>query len=127
MTHFHIDQEYKEWEPVVWLLFVLAGGTTDPDNIVLLCSAHHRALHRGEFGIVARGHQLFSFHSPDGSLLPDSPPTSTPIGWRPDPHIAPDGLTTINGGRLELGYTTEVLHAAWAWRRAQAATLPAAA
>ena len=95
------------------------GGTTDPDNIVLLCSTHHRALHRGEFGIVARGHQLFTFHAPDGSLLPDAPPTSTPTGWSPDPRVAPDGLSTVNGGRLELGYTTEVLYAAWAWRRQQ--------
>jgi hypothetical protein len=95
------------------------GGTTDPDNIVLLCSTHHRALHRGEFGIVARGHQLFTFHAPDGSLLPDAPPTTVPTGWTPDRDIAPDGLSTINGGKLDLGYTTEVLHAAWEWRRQQ--------
>jgi hypothetical protein len=95
------------------------GGTTDPDNIVLLCSTHHRALHRGEFGIVARGHQLFTFHAPDGSLLPDAPPVAATDAWRPDRRIPADGLSTINGGTLDLGYTTEVLYAAWAWRRQQ--------
>ncbi|GAA1909041.1 HNH endonuclease [Williamsia serinedens] len=102
------------------------GGTTDPDNIVLLCSTHHRALHRGEFGIVARGHQLFTFHTPDGSLLRDAPAMTAPTGWRPDTAVPVDGLTTVNGGKLDLGYTTEVLYAAWAWRREQAEQVAAA-
>lgn len=101
------------------------GGTTDPDNIVLLCSTHHRALHRGDFGIVARGHQLFTFHAPDGSLLPEAPPMTVPTGWNPDPRIPADGMSTINGGPLDLGYTTEVLYAAWAWRRQQSEVLAA--
>lgn len=101
------------------------GGTTDPDNIVLLCSTHHRSLHRGEFGIVARGHQLFTFHAPDGSLLPDAPPMAAPSGWTPDRRIPADGLTTMNGGTLDLGYTTEVLYAAWEWRRQQSGVLVA--
>jgi hypothetical protein len=28
------------------------GGTTDPANLVCLCSAHHRAHHRGELAIA---------------------------------------------------------------------------
>ncbi|MFD0926096.1 HNH endonuclease signature motif containing protein [Williamsia deligens] len=95
------------------------GGTTDPDNLILLCSTHHRALHRGEYGIAARGHQLFSFHAPDGTLLPDAPTTRAATGWAPNRAIATDGLATIGGGTLDLGYTTEVLHTAWAWRRRQ--------
>lgn len=30
-THFNIGHEYAEWEPVVWLLFQLAGGRIDPN------------------------------------------------------------------------------------------------
>ena len=44
------------------------GGGHDADNLVVLCSAHHRALHRGQLAItgsVARG---LAFHRSDGAL-----------------------------------------------------------
>ncbi|MGZ8177791.1 hypothetical protein ACXVUM_07650 [Williamsia sp. SKLECPSW1] len=50
---------------------------------------------------------------------------AAPSGWTPDRRIPTDGLSTINGGKLYLGYTTEVLHAAWAWRRQQSEVLVA--
>lgn len=31
-THFELGQAYPEWEPYVWLLFMLAGGTVDPNK-----------------------------------------------------------------------------------------------
>ena len=31
-THFEIGTEYAEWEPVVWLLFQLEGGTVNPND-----------------------------------------------------------------------------------------------
>lgn len=95
------------------------GGTTDPDNLVLLCSAHHRALHNGEFAIITRGHQRFTFHRTDGTLIETAPTTQTPGDWKPDLTIEPDAVEPVGGGRLDLGYTTEVLYAAWALRTAQ--------
>ncbi len=89
------------------------GGRTEPDNLIMLCGTHHRALHRGEFGIKALGGQRFSFHRPSGTVIETAPPTSTPDGWTPDPAIAEDATMSVAGGRLDLGYTTEVLYAIW--------------
>ncbi|MGC5256048.1 DUF222 domain-containing protein [Gordonia sp. DT218] len=97
--------------------FVSHGGTTEPDNLILLCSTHHRALHRGEFSIRALGEQQFSFHRSDGSIIDDAPPMRAPDDWHPDSGIDDDAVLPINPGRrLDLGYTTEVLHAVWAWK-----------
>lgn len=102
------------------------GGTTDTDNLILLCSTHHRALHNGEFAITPRGHQQFTFHRADGSLIETAPSTRSPGGWQPDATIAPDAVVPVGGGRLNLGYTTEVLYATWEWRAAQRAQSTAA-
>ncbi|MGU3291322.1 DUF222 domain-containing protein [Williamsia sp. M5A3_1d] len=102
------------------------GGTTDPDNLIMLCSTHHRALHHGAFTIRARGGQQFTFHRPDGTLIETAPTTSAPVNWRADPAIAPDAIEPVGGGRLDLGYTLEVLYAAWEWRTGQHTTPTAA-
>jgi hypothetical protein len=31
-THYQIDEEYGEWEDIVWLLFMLEGGTVNPNR-----------------------------------------------------------------------------------------------
>ena len=41
----------SRWLHVHHLLHWEDGGTTDPENLVSLCSAHHRAHHRGELTI----------------------------------------------------------------------------
>jgi HNH endonuclease len=50
-----------------------AGGHTDLDNLVLLCSDHHRRLHDGETSIVALGRQRFRFHGSQGAVRPPAP------------------------------------------------------
>lgn len=102
------------------------GGTTDPDNLILLCGTHHRALHRGEFGIIAKGRQQFTFHRPSGSVIERAPATGTPDGWQPNPDIAADATTPVGGGRLDLHYTTEVLYQVWAWKARHEQELAAA-
>lgn len=104
------------------------NGTTDPDNLILLCSAHHRALHRGEFAITALGGQQFSFHRSDGSTIERAPAVHKPDGWKPDTTIDDDAVLPINPGRhLDAGYATEVLYAAWAWKARQPDDVLAAA
>jgi hypothetical protein len=49
------------------------GGTTDLDNLLLLCGEHHRALHEGAFTITALGHQKFRFATPRGVRLDPAP------------------------------------------------------
>ncbi|WFP25978.1 DUF222 domain-containing protein [Gordonia hongkongensis] len=99
------------------VVFWSAGGRTDPDNLILLCGSCHRSLHRGEFAITAHGLQRFTFHRPDGTEIEVAPPTSRPGGWRPDQRIGVDATVPIGGGRMDLGYTTEVLYAVWEWKQ----------
>jgi hypothetical protein len=43
------------------------GGDHDPDKLILLCAAHHRAQHRGELVIEGRASTCFRFQHADGS------------------------------------------------------------
>jgi hypothetical protein len=43
------------------------GGSHDPENLVTLCSAHHRALHRGELVVDGRVSEALTFRHADGS------------------------------------------------------------
>ncbi|MFC9978853.1 HNH endonuclease [Gordonia sp. NPDC127522] len=99
------------------VVFWSAGGRTDPDNLILLCGSCHRSLHRGEFAITAHRKQRFTFHRPDGSEIEVAPPTSKPSEWQPNPRISTDATVPIGGGRMDLGYTTEVLYAVWEWKQ----------
>ncbi len=89
------------------------GGTTDPDNLILLCGYHHRALHDGDFVVVSLGKQQFRFQTPAGSELQPAPPMSKPASWYPDRTVAFDALTPEGNGPLNVGYATEVLYAEW--------------
>jgi hypothetical protein len=54
------------------------GGTHDPDTLVTLCAAHHRAEHRGQLVIAGRVSTGLVFRHADG----------TPYGQDVDPRIA---------------------------------------
>jgi len=66
------------------------GGRTDLDNLVLLCSHHHRLLHELGYTMTTKSPGVFGFHRPDGTLIDlapsnpgstastGSPPTCTP-------------------------------------------------
>jgi hypothetical protein len=43
------------------------GGAHDEDNLIVLCSAHHRALHRGQLAITGRVDQGLAFRRADGA------------------------------------------------------------
>ena len=103
------------------------GGDTTPDNLVLLCSSHHRSLHRGEFLIRAHALQQFTFHRQnDHQPIEQAPPTSVPGVWRPAA-ISDDAVVPENPGPLNLGYTTEVLYASWRFKQSAAARADRAA
>jgi hypothetical protein len=46
------------------------GGPTDGDNLVVLCPAHHRAVHEGGWSIAVDGRRGFTFHDPNGRAVP---------------------------------------------------------
>ena len=47
------------------------GGSTDPDNLVLLCRRHHTAVHEGGFAVAVTP-AGWEFHRPDGVPIPPS-------------------------------------------------------
>jgi hypothetical protein len=46
------------------------GGETTLENLTLLCSHHHRALHEGRFRIRRDADGAFYFQRPDGRAIP---------------------------------------------------------
>ena len=107
------------------------GGETRLDNLLLLCSRHHRALHEGGFQIrrvagegelqIRRpaGGDSFQFLSPTGRAIPEVP-ASPPIQGDPvremvarnaDAGVVPDAWTATplwNGDRLDLSLAVDM-------------------
>jgi hypothetical protein len=46
------------------------GGKTNPDNMTLLCTHHHRLLHEGGFRIVKEADETLRFVTADGRSIP---------------------------------------------------------
>jgi hypothetical protein len=53
------------------------GGETSLENIMLLCSAHHRLVHEGCYTIQRDAHDRWYFRRPDGRAIPAQ-------GYQPD-------------------------------------------
>ena len=49
------------------------GGRTEIDNLVQLCSHHHRLVHEGGFMVERVDRRRVRFRRPDGALIPDIP------------------------------------------------------
>jgi hypothetical protein len=64
------------------------GGPTDRENLVLLCRFHHRLVHEDGFTVCADEAERFSFHRPDGLLVPHTGPPP-PREARPRPRSSP--------------------------------------
>jgi hypothetical protein len=47
------------------------GGETSLDNLMLLCTKHHTAVHEGGFTIRRNFRDQWTFHRPDGIAVPD--------------------------------------------------------
>ena len=77
------------------------GGETSPDNLLMLCRAHHWAVHEGGAGVQGRAPQRLVFRRPDGRVLPASP-VPFPVNGRPGEALK-DGNRSA---RLEITATT---------------------
>jgi hypothetical protein len=82
------------------------GGPTDIDNLMLLCPAHHRLFHEGDYSIDAHGDGKFTFRTPDGRAI--EPP---PLRTGPDATPTASGVPRASdgGGRYDLGLTLDAL------------------
>jgi hypothetical protein len=90
------------------------GGKTIMANLVLLCRAHHHAVHDDVFRIVSAGHQRFRYLLPDGREIPKhiDPSEHADPTWIEDEHaaIAPTAATTRwDGTRLDREYAVAAL------------------
>jgi len=72
------------------------GGETRLDNLVLLCSRHHRCVHEAGYSVRARGDGRLEFRDPWGAPIPHVP--------RPPPGDA--GLLVSHNRGLDIGPKT---------------------
>ena len=87
------------------------GGPTDLDNLLLICPAHHRAVHEVGYTIATLGDGRFAFYRPDGARLPETGPpvdvgsASTPL------HGIDAHAITWAGERLDVDMLVQALAA----------------
>jgi hypothetical protein len=83
-----------------------AGGETSLDNLLLLCTRHHRLVHEGGFSIAKDYLDRWYFRRPDGVAVPQ-------CGYRPEDMIDDDidgkVYTLVNNPSSEGYPTAEVL------------------
>jgi hypothetical protein len=77
------------------------GGSNDPDNLVVLCGAHHGALHRGRLHIDGTVSTGLRFRHADG----------TGYGFMPSPVLAEASAQTF-AGLKKLGFPEKTARAA---------------
>jgi hypothetical protein len=53
------------------------GGSNDPSNLITLCGAHHRAVHRGELSITGSVKEGVCFRHADGTAYGQAPDPRT--------------------------------------------------
>jgi hypothetical protein len=93
------------------------GGPTAIENLVQLCSFHHRLVHEGGFHVERIGRRGIRFRRPDGRVIADAP---LHTGLREPAleiqnrarNICPDAYTIrplSEGDRLDYGLATEAL------------------
>jgi hypothetical protein len=72
----------RRWVDAHHISHFVDGGETSRDNLILLCTAHHRLVHEGGFRVSgdATGPR---FERPDGSLITPPPIDVTPGTWLP--------------------------------------------
>ncbi len=53
-------------------------------------------------------------------MIDVSPATRAPGRWSPDERVAANATVPVGGGKLDLGYATEVIYAVWEWKERNA-------
>jgi hypothetical protein len=65
--------ENRRWVDAHHIVHWARGGQTKIDNLVLLCSRHHRLVHEGGFGVARVADGSLVFRRPDGRPVPAVP------------------------------------------------------
>ncbi|MGH2759342.1 MAG: DUF222 domain-containing protein [Actinomycetota bacterium] len=64
----------KRWAAIHHILPWGQGGSTDYDNLVMLCGYHHRKLHEGGWRVEGEPNRDLRFIAPDGRVWTQGPP-----------------------------------------------------
>jgi len=86
----------SSWCDAHHIIHWLDHGRTDLDNLVLLCSAHHRCVHEGGWNLTHAGGSLV-FTDPAGRTLAAEPPTARFRLSPPSQPPPPDLPASVNG------------------------------
>jgi hypothetical protein len=95
------------------------GGPTDLDNLILVCSYHHRLIHQPGWRLEHLGNGRYRFHRPDGRALPAAtslhrvevepepavgvePTVLTPTSWSADDPLDLDLIISVVDQELRL-------------------------
>jgi hypothetical protein len=81
-------------------------GPTNIDNLMLLCTAHHRLFHEGNYTIDVLGEGNFTFRRPNGRPIQPPPLRAKPGAGPPASDIP---RATGGGERFDLGLTIDAL------------------
>jgi hypothetical protein len=68
----------RNWLQVHHIVHWSKGGTTDLDNLILLCGFHHRFVHEEGWFITTSPNGAFQFRKPDWTLYPPPKPDIAP-------------------------------------------------
>ena len=83
------------------------GGETTVDNLLLLCSKHHRLLHEGGFTIKQNYEGHFYFKTDQGRVLADVSRDGFDVERVEEPtmlyHVSRDGLRRVGGASFNSG------------------------
>jgi hypothetical protein len=97
--------ENRRWVDAHHIVHWARGGETKLDNLVLLCSRHHRLVHEGGFSLARKPGGALVFRRPGGRVVPASPSPApgSAAGLRARNceaglQIAPDSLTSLGRG-----------------------------
>jgi len=82
------------------------GGETEPENLILLCRAHHWAVHEGGCLVEGRPPRGLLFRRPDGRILPRCPAAAS---------LPEDPLVALKACHRALGFEIDAETGASGW------------
>jgi hypothetical protein len=106
------DRRASQAHHITWWIH---GGPTSLDNLISLCTYHHRLIHQAGYTITTPAPGQFTFHRPGGDPIPGSPPLPAPSHQLHETHDAEITPATIvpawYGERLDLDFALTILFA----------------